>query len=89
MNPMRQSHFLRNPKRHAHYASGVTLSSHKMAAMAKRNLQLNIRMSDDDLTLLRKAAAALWVGIPVTDSTLILSLAKLKAEEVLRAKAKK
>ena len=62
------------------------MSSRKIAAMAKRNLQLNIRLSDDDLALLKKAGAALWPGIPITTSTLILSLAKKAAEEVLGAK---
>ena len=40
-------------------------------------------VSERDLKLLRKAAATLWQGIPITNSTLLLTLAKLKATEVL------
>jgi uncharacterized protein (DUF1778 family) len=80
---MAHSQQLRNPNRHAHYASGKALSSAKMLAMAKRTLQINVRMSNEDLALLQKAAATLWPGVELTTSTIVLSLAKKSAEEVL------
>jgi uncharacterized protein (DUF1778 family) len=80
---------LKNPNRHAHYASGRTLSRAKMLVMAKRTLQINVRMSSEDLALLQKAAAAQWPGIELTTSTAVLSLAKRAAEEILRGKPKK
>jgi hypothetical protein len=43
-------------------------------------------MSPDDLALLRKAAEKLWPGMPITNSTLVLTLARLKAEEILKKK---
>jgi len=60
-----------------------------MSAMAKRALQINVRMSNDDLALLQRAAAALWPGVELTTSTIVLSLAKKAAEEALRAKPKR
>ena len=60
-----------------------------MLAMAKRTLQINVRMSNDDLALLQKAAGALWPGVELTTSTIVLSLAKKAAEEILRAKPKR
>ena len=50
--------------------------------MAKRTLQINVHMSGEDLALLRKAAAvAKWPE--VTTSTLVLHLAKERAEQIL------
>lgn len=69
--------------RHEHYSSGKTLSRAKMIAMAKRTLQINVRMSSEDLALLKKAAATLWPGVELTISTTVLALAKKSAEEVL------
>jgi hypothetical protein len=86
---MRHSQILRSTNRHAHYASGKALSSEKMSAMAKRTLQINVRMSNEDLALLQKAAGAFWPGVELTTSTIVLSLAKKAAEEILRAKPKR
>lgn len=85
---MRHSQLLRSPKRHEHYTSGRPLSSVKLTAMAKRTLQINVRMASEDLALLQKGAAALWPGLDLTTSTIVLSLAKKAAEEALRAKEK-
>jgi len=41
-------------------------------------------MGPKDLALMRKAAEKLWPGMPITNSTLLLTLARLKAQEVLR-----
>ena len=55
-----------------------------MFAMAKRTLQINVRMSNKDSALLQKAAAAQWPGVELTTSTIVLSLAKRSAEQILR-----
>jgi predicted DNA binding CopG/RHH family protein len=86
---MRRSHIHKNTKRHRDYASGGGLSTVIIAAMAKRTLQINVRMSNDDLALLKKAAQALWPGLELSTSTAVLSLAKKAAEEALHAKPKK
>jgi hypothetical protein len=51
----------------------------------KRSEQVGVRLSEADLKLMRKAADKLWAGMPITNSTLLLTLARLKAQEVLRA----
>ena len=60
-----------------------------MLAMAKRVLQINVRMSVEDLALLQKAAAAQWPGVELTTSTIVLSLAKKSAQEILHPPARK
>ncbi len=57
--------------------------------MAKRNVQVAVRLADADLKLIRKAADTLWPGMPITNSTLLLTLARLKAEEVLHVRRPK
>jgi len=57
--------------------------------MKKRTLQVNSRISPDDLALLRKAADRLWPGMPITNSTLLLTLARLKAQEILEPHSRK
>jgi uncharacterized protein (DUF1778 family) len=51
--------------------------------MAKRTLQINVRMSPEDLAELKKAAATLWPGLELTTSTAVLQLAKRAAQEIL------
>jgi hypothetical protein len=55
----------------------------------KRTEQVNCRLSSADLALLRKAADTLWPGMPITNSTLLLTLARLKAEEILKSPRKR
>lgn len=81
---MRLSQAVRHPNRHAHYASGKPLSRAKMLAMAKRTLQINVRMSAEDLALLQKAATVQWPGVELTTSTIVLSLAKKAADQILQ-----
>ena len=50
----------------------------------KRDVQVGTRISAGDLKLLQKAAKILWPGLELTSSTLLVSLARLKAEEVLK-----
>jgi len=48
-------------------------------------LQVNSRISPEDLALLRKAAEKLWPGISITNSTLLLMLARMKAHDVVKS----
>jgi hypothetical protein len=60
-----------------------------MVADPKRSEQVNCRLAPADLSLLRKAADRLWPDMPITNSTLLLTLARLKAEEILKSPRKK
>jgi uncharacterized protein (DUF1778 family) len=53
----------------------------------KRTEQVNVRLSPADLQLLRQAAERQWPGLELTNSTLLLTLAKLKAAEIMGKKA--
>ncbi len=50
---------------------------------SKRSLQVNVRLSPDNLKLMREAAEQIWPGVPLTNSTLLLTLAQHKAIEIL------
>ena len=52
----------------------------------KRSLQVNVRLSPDALDLMRRAAARSWPGVPLSNSTLLLTLAQQKAQEILQSK---
>ena len=48
----------------------------------KRDIQVGVKMSADDFAELRRAADVLWPGAILTNSSVILGLAKLKASDV-------
>lgn len=50
----------------------------------KRTVQVNVKMSPDDFQLLKKAADVRWPDAPMTNSGILLGLAKISAKEVLR-----
>jgi hypothetical protein len=60
-----------------------------MAESGKRTTQVNVKMSTADFALLRKAANKLWPGAVISNSGILLGLAKMAASDVLDKKAKK
>ena len=48
----------------------------------KRDVQVNVRMSAEDFKALKRAADTLWPGAPITNSSIVLGLAKLGAASV-------
>jgi uncharacterized protein (DUF1778 family) len=52
----------------------------------KRTVQVNVKMTEDDFRLLQKAAEKRWPGAMMTNSSIVLSLAKIAAREILRKK---
>ena len=57
-----------------------------MQANPKRTVQINVKMTADDFSTLKKAANALWPGAVLTNSGIVLGLAKLGAREALKKK---
>jgi hypothetical protein len=51
----------------------------------KRTVQVNVKMSGEDFALLREAARKLWPDAIISNSGILLSLAKIAANRVLRA----
>jgi hypothetical protein len=49
----------------------------------KRTVQVNVKMSTDDFSLLQKAAQQLWPDAIISNSGIVLGLAKLAAKDVL------
>lgn len=49
----------------------------------KRTVQVNVRMSETDFDLLQKAASLLWPGAVISNSGILLGLARLAAREAL------
>ena len=60
-----------------------------MEQTGKRTLQVNVRLSAEDFSLIRQAANALWPDAVLTNSGILLGLAKIAAREVLKAKSGK
>ena len=54
---------------------------------SKRSLQVNVRLSPDNLRVMREAAERIWPGVPLTNSTLLLTLAQHKAVEIVEDNA--
>lgn len=55
-----------------------------MQSSPKRTVQINVKMTTQDFADLQKAANFLWPGAILTNSGIILGLAKLGAREALK-----
>ena len=60
-----------------------------MQFSAKRTVQINVRMTSEDFALLRKAANTLWPEAVLSNSGIVLGLAKLGARDALKKKGGK
>ena len=55
----------------------------------KRTVQVNVKMTEEDFKMLRKAADKRWPDAVLTNSGIVLALAKIAARETLgRSKGK-
>jgi uncharacterized protein (DUF1778 family) len=52
----------------------------------KRTVQVNVKMTEEDFTMLRKAAEKRWPDAVMTNSGIVLGLARIAAREVLSKK---
>jgi len=59
-----------------------------MSATGKRTVQINVRLSDDDFELIRTAATKLWPDAVLSNSSIVLGLARLAAKQALEAQKK-
>jgi uncharacterized protein (DUF1778 family) len=56
----------------------------------KRTIQVNVKMTEDDFALLRKAAEKRWPDAVMTNSGIVLALARIAAKQTLtRRKTRK
>ena len=56
----------------------------------KRTVQVNVKMTEEDFATLRKAAEKRWPDAVITNSGIVLALAKIAARETLgKSKRKK
>jgi len=58
-----------------------------METNGKRTVQVNVKMSAEDFETLKKAADALWPDAILSNSGIILGLARLSARGILKKKA--
>src|SRR5215471_10914759 len=54
-----------------------------MSESAKRSIQVNVRLSEQDFDLIKKASAKIWPNAVLTNSGVLLGLARLAAKRVL------
>jgi hypothetical protein len=55
-----------------------------MGNTGKRTVQINVKMSVEDFATLQRAADALWPDAIVSNSGIILGLAKIAAKDILK-----
>jgi uncharacterized protein (DUF1778 family) len=54
----------------------------------KRTVQVNVKMTQDDYQLLSKAADKRWPDAVMTNSGVVLALAKIAARDILNKKSR-
>lgn len=54
----------------------------------KRTIQVNVKMTEEDFDLLKRAAEKRWRDAVMTNSGIVLGLAKIAARQTLRRKRK-
>lgn len=59
-----------------------------MAQNGKRTVQINVRLSEQDFDFIQKAAQALWPDAELSNSGILLGLAKITARDVLQRKTR-
>jgi hypothetical protein len=52
----------------------------------KRTVQVNVKMTEEDFSLLRKAAEERWRDAVMTNSGIVLGLARIAARDILADK---
>src|SRR5208282_1425914 len=62
--------------------------SEEMETGGKRTVQVNVKMSTEDFSTLQRAANALWPDAILSNSGIILGLAKLAAKDILKEEAR-
>ena len=59
------------------------VDTHGMNEFAKRTVQVNVKMSEDDFALLLGAANLRWPEAIISNSGVLLGLAKIAAKSIL------
>ena len=67
-------------------AGAYSNPEHQGSMASKRTVQINVKMSEEDFALLKKAAAVHWPDAVLTNSGIVLGLAKIGAKTVIRTK---
>jgi hypothetical protein len=60
-----------------------------MSESKKRTIQVNVRMNEGDFQLLNEAASKLWPEAILSNSGILLGLARIAAREILEHPKKK
>jgi hypothetical protein len=63
--------------------------SEEMETGGKRTVQVNVKMNTEDFSTLQRAANALWPDAILSNSGIILGLARLAAKDILKRKPAK
>jgi uncharacterized protein (DUF1778 family) len=60
-----------------------------MTETSKRSVQVNVRLSDEDFRLVNQAAAKLWPDAVLSNSGILLGLARIAAKQVVESPKKR
>lgn len=70
-------------------STDVTIRGMETSGSGKRTVQVNVKMSDEDFATLQKAANTLWPDAILSNSAIILGLARLAAKDIIKRKPTK
>ena len=62
----------------------IKIDTQAMGETPKRTVQVNVKMSEEDFALLQDAARARWPEAIISNSGILLGLAKIEANRVLK-----
>ena len=62
----------------------ITIRVFPFMANGKRDVQVAVRMTESDMTLLKRAATKLWPRAILSNSAIVLGLARIAAEDALK-----
>lgn len=60
-----------------------------MEQTGKRTIQVNVRLSTEDFNLINRAANCVWPDAVLTNSGILLGLARIAARDILKVKGGK
>ncbi len=67
----------------------ISNDNEEMERNGKRTVQVNVRLSTEDFNLIQRAANVLWPDAVLTNSGILLGLAKIAARDALKGKSGK
>jgi hypothetical protein len=83
------TYIFRKPVRRVLLVTLLLKRNYRIQEGMKRTLQVNVKMTQDDFDLLKKAADKRWPDAVMTNSGIVLALARIAARDTLKKKSRR